>query len=79
MEVSVERVKEAFRKFYEACRVIVKFVCQVWERIKKLAWVYMKNKKKRTPRPLYGYVKHRAMKSQVLNRKPMLIRARTTC
>ncbi|MGA5711591.1 hypothetical protein ACPCH0_00985 [Bacillus bombysepticus] len=31
------------------------------------------------PRPVFGYVKHKVMKSQVIDRKPKCIRARTVC
>ncbi|MGE6548056.1 hypothetical protein ACQKFK_03305 [Bacillus mycoides] len=31
------------------------------------------------PRPVFGYVKHEVMKSQVIDRKPKYIRARTVC
>ncbi|MED3542348.1 hypothetical protein P4V63_01800 [Bacillus toyonensis] len=31
------------------------------------------------PRPVFGYVKHKIMKSQVMDRKPKCIRARTVC
>ncbi|MGX5632426.1 hypothetical protein [Bacillus thuringiensis] len=31
------------------------------------------------PRPVFEYVKHEVMKSQVIDRKPKYIRARTVC
>ncbi|MGH1297189.1 hypothetical protein [Bacillus pretiosus] len=31
------------------------------------------------PRPVFGYVKHKVMKSQIIDRKPKCIRARTVC
>ena len=76
MSLNTEDLQKAFEQFQEACKVIVKFICQVWEQIKEITEKY---KSYRKPRPMYGYVKHKVMKSQVLNRKPMLIRARTTC
>lgn len=79
MTVDTKDLQKAFHKLYEACKVIVQFVCQVWDRIKEVAAEYMKYKLYRVERPVYGYVKHRVMKSQVINRKPMRIRARTTC
>lgn len=76
MELTIDDLKQAFERFQEACKAIVKFICQVWERIKEITEKYKLYCK---PRPIYGYVKNRVMKSQVLNRKAMLIRARTTC
>lgn len=32
-----------------------------------------------TPKPIYGYVKHKVMKSQVIDSNPKYIRARTVC
>ncbi|PUV98963.1 hypothetical protein B7T07_23115 [Cronobacter sakazakii] len=74
--LNTEDLQKAFEQFQESCKVIVKFICQVWEQIKEITEKYKMYCK---PRSMYGYVKHRAMKSQVLNRKPTLIRARTTC
>lgn len=79
MTVDIELLQKAFGKLYEACKLIVDFAFQVWEQIKETVRKLIKHKLYCKPRPIYGYVKHRVMKSQVLNRKPMLIRARTTC
>ncbi|AJH60093.1 hypothetical protein bcere0016_54370 [Bacillus cereus 95/8201] len=80
MEIDIEPLREAFIKFAnELYKVIVQFVSNCWEQIKELVEKYMEYKLYHAKRPVYGYVKHRVMKSQVFNRKPMLIRARTTC
>lgn len=79
MAIDIETLQKALKKFYEAVQTIVQWIRQVWEQIKQLAWVYKEYKKKRKHRTVYGYVKCNVMKSQVLNRKPMRIRARTTC
>lgn len=76
MAVEIEILQKALKKFYEAVQTIVQWVRQIWEQIKEITEKYKLYCK---PRPIYGYVKHRVMKSQVLNRKPMLIRARTSC
>lgn len=79
MEVDIETLQKALKKFYEACQTVFQWIRQAWEQIKQLAWVYKEYKKRRKCRAVFGYAKDKVMKSQVLNRKPMLIRARTTC
>ncbi|PGX01659.1 hypothetical protein COE40_19010 [Bacillus cereus] len=79
MTIDIEMLQKALKKFYEACQTIVQWIRQTWDQIKKLAWVYKEYKKRRKCRAVFGYVKDKVMKSQVLNRKPMLIRARNTC
>lgn len=74
--ITAEDLQQAFRKLCEVCRVFVEFACQVWEKIKEIS---RKCELYRKKRPIYGYVQHKVMRSQVLNRKPKLIRARTTC
>lgn len=77
--MDIEMLKKAFGKLYEACKLIVDFAFQVWEQIKEIVHKLIAYKLYCKPRPIYGYVKHKVMKSQVLNRKPARIRARTTC
>lgn len=80
MKVDIEPLREAFIKFAnELCKAIARIVSECWDTIKELSVEYIEYKLKQPQRLVYGYVKHRVMKSQVLNRKPMLIRARTTC
>lgn len=77
--VDIETLQKAVKQFYEAVQTIVQWIRQAWEQIKELAWVYKEYKKKRKCRAVFGYVKNKVMQSQVLNRKPARIRARTTC
>ncbi|HDR7601020.1 TPA: hypothetical protein QCX65_004461 [Bacillus mycoides] len=79
MTIDIEMLQKALKKFYEACQTIVQWIRQAWEQIKELAWVYKEYKKERKCRAVFGCVKDKVMRSQVLNRKPMRIRARTTC
>lgn len=80
MRIDIESLREAFEKFAnELCKVIAQIVSDCWEQIKELTTKYIEYKLEQPRRIVYGYVKHRVMKSQVLNRKPMWIRARTTC
>ncbi|MCP1285343.1 hypothetical protein NK358_27365 [Bacillus sp. S0635] len=79
MKVDSEDLQKAFELFREACEVIVQWFKQTWEQIKEIALNYIKYKSERSQRPAYGYVKYRVMKSQVLNRKPKCIRARSVC
>lgn len=83
MKIDIEVLQEAVKQVKEAFEVIAKWLIQTfmqaWERLKGITLDYIEYKLEQPERPVYGYVKHRAMKSQVMNRKPMLIRARTTC
>ncbi|WCS66628.1 hypothetical protein 0105phi72_084 [Bacillus phage 0105phi7-2] len=80
MKVDIESLREAVIKFAnELCKAIARIASECWEQIKELSVEYIEYKLEQPQRLVYGYVKHRVMKSQVLNRKPMLIRARTTC
>ena len=79
MKDDIETLQKALKKFYKAVQEIVQWVRQAWEQTKQFALVYEEYKKKGKQRTAYGYMKAKLMKSQVLNRKPMLIRARTTC
>ncbi|MGG0731730.1 hypothetical protein [Bacillus paramycoides] len=77
-----ERLKE-FYKLYEAYKVIANWVQDNWESIMEMARVFtqcLENEyEPEIPKQIYGYVKHRVMKSQVIDRKPRCIRARTVC
>lgn len=79
MKVDIETLQKALKQFYEAVQTIVQWIRQAWEQIQQFAVVYEDYKKKRMQRAVFGYMKDKVMKSQVLNRKPMRIRARTTC
>ncbi|MGR6008082.1 hypothetical protein ACU82A_30830 [Bacillus cereus] len=84
MTVDIEVLQKALKQFYEAVQTIVQWMRQAWEQVKaqvkEIVWFYEEcTEEIRSPRAVYGYVKNKVMKSQVLNRKPMLIRARTTC
>ncbi|MDY0951694.1 hypothetical protein SOM37_22825 [Bacillus thuringiensis] len=76
------RLKELY-KLYEACKIISQWIQDNWESIKAMAKVFtqcLENEyEPETPKQIYGYVKHRIMKSQVIDRKPRCIRARTVC
>lgn len=78
--VDIETLQKAVKQFYEACQTIVQWIRQAWEQVKEIVWFYEECTKERKPaRVVYGYVKNKVMQSQVINRKPMRIRARTTC
>lgn len=80
MEIDIEPLREAFKKLaHELYRVIAKWVSNYWEQLKEIAEEYMKYKLDLPVRPVYGQVKDKVMKSQVLDRKPKCIRARTVC
>ncbi|MBM6648978.1 hypothetical protein [Bacillus sp. RIT 809] len=80
MRIDIESLREAFIKFAnELCKVIAQIVSDCWEQIKELTVKYIEYKLEQPQRIVYGHVQNKVMKSQVLNRKPMLIRARTTC
>lgn len=83
MPVDNVLLNEVITKVQQAVDAIVRWVMQtairIWEQLKEAASEYLKYKLEIPERPVYGYIKHKTMQSQVLNRKPMLIRARTTC
>ncbi|PFZ12153.1 hypothetical protein COL60_05935 [Bacillus pseudomycoides] len=81
--MNIESLREAFNKLaYELYKVISQLVSSYWEQIKELSAKYMEYKlerPERPERPVYGYVKHKVIRSQVMNRKPICVRARTVC
>ncbi|MGX5586370.1 hypothetical protein ACWKTX_21890 [Bacillus thuringiensis] len=80
MKIDIELIREAFIKLAtELYKRIVQFVSNCWEQIKELTAKYIEYKLEQPQRTVYGYVKRKVMKSQVLNLKPECIRARTTC
>ncbi|WP_439022621.1 hypothetical protein [Bacillus thuringiensis] len=80
MKIDIEILQKALRKLYEAVQTIVQWIRQAWEQVKEIVWFYEECKEERKPtRAIYGCVKDKVMRSQVLNRKPARIRARTTC
>ncbi|HEK9101965.1 TPA: hypothetical protein SUB30_003364 [Bacillus pseudomycoides] len=80
MNIDIESLREAFSKLlYEAYKAIAQWVSSYWEQIKELSAKYIEYKLKRPECPVYGYVKHKVMRSQVMNRKPRCIRVRTVC
>ncbi|WP_144560001.1 hypothetical protein [Bacillus thuringiensis] len=83
MKVDIEVLQEAFYKLHEACELIKQWISEFWNQLKETAAEYIqwiKLEYKEIPRQIYETsIKHRTMKSQVLNRKPRLIRARTNC
>ncbi|PEF25393.1 hypothetical protein CN568_14635 [Bacillus pseudomycoides] len=77
MNINIESLREAFNKLmYELYKVISQLFSSYWEQIKELSAKYMEYK---LERPVYGYVKHKVIRSQVMNRKPICVRARTVC
>ncbi|OUB31609.1 hypothetical protein BK737_15605 [Bacillus thuringiensis serovar palmanyolensis] len=76
------RLKE-FYELYKVCEVISNWIRDNWESIKEVARAFMQcldcKYEPTTPKQIYGYVKHRVMKSQVWDCKPRCIRARTVC
>lgn len=83
MEDVIETRLKEFYKLYKACELISKWILESWEWIKEMAELYVQSLdyeyKPTTPKQIYGHVKHKVMKSQVWNRKPRCIRARTVC
>ncbi|PEO87319.1 hypothetical protein CN558_10730 [Bacillus wiedmannii] len=81
-----DEIEERLKEFYElhkACVVISKWIQDNLESIKEMARAFIQyleyKHEPTTPKPIYGYVKHQVMKSQVIDRKPKCIRARTVC
>ncbi|PGD89757.1 hypothetical protein COM47_00730 [Bacillus wiedmannii] len=80
MKVDFELLREAFIKLAtQLYKRIVQFVSGYWEQIKELTAKYIEYKLEQPQRKVYGYVKHKVMKSQVIDRKPKCIRVRTVC
>lgn len=80
MKVDIELLQEAFIKLTnELYQLVAQFVSDYWGQIKELSAKYMEYKLEPTERPVYAYVKPKVMKSQVMNRKPICVRARTVC
>ncbi|MCC2442051.1 hypothetical protein [Bacillus paranthracis] len=83
MKDDIETRLKEFYKLYEACEFISKWILESWEWIKEMAELYVQcldcEYEPATPKQVYGYVKHKVMKSQVIDRKPKCIRARTVC
>ncbi|WP_235621928.1 hypothetical protein [Bacillus mycoides] len=79
MKLTLEDLQRAFEQLQEAYKVIVQLVSSYWEQIQELSAKYMDYKLKCPERPVYRYVKHKVIKSQVMNRKPICVRARTVC
>lgn len=77
-----ERLKE-FYKLYEAYELISNWIQDNWEPIIEMARAFKQfldfKYEPTTPKQIYGYVKHKVMKSQVIDRKPKYVRARTVC
>ncbi|HHL4884475.1 TPA: hypothetical protein ACQ75Q_000989 [Bacillus thuringiensis] len=83
MEDVIETRLKEFYKLYEACKVISNWIRDNWESIMEMARVFSQcldyEYEAITPKQIYGYVNHKVMKSQVIDRKPRCIRARTVC
>ena len=84
MNINEELIVERFRKLAEAYKQALKsvwnFLKDNWEAVKEL----VRNYKPVYKKPIHPASKARAMsrytiRSQVMNRKPKFIRARTTC
>ncbi|PEM37308.1 hypothetical protein [Bacillus pseudomycoides] len=80
MNINIESLREAFNKLaYELYKIISQLFSSYWEQIKELSAKYMEYKLERPERPVYGYVKHKVIRSQVMYRKPICVRARMVC
>ncbi|KZD45893.1 hypothetical protein OB969_21755 [Bacillus cereus] len=80
MKIDIELLQEAFINLAtEVYKRIVQFVSDYWEQIEELTVKYMEYKLEQPQPKVYGYVKHKVMKSQIIDRKPRCIRARTVC
>lgn len=83
MRDDVESRLKEFYKLYEAWKVISNWIRDNWESIMEMARAFTQcldyDYKPTIPKQVYGYVKHKVMKSQVIDRKPKCIRARTVC
>ncbi|EJR06585.1 hypothetical protein II5_02408 [Bacillus cereus MSX-A1] len=83
MRDDVESRLKEFYKLYEAYKVISNWIRDNWESIMEMARAFTQcldyDYEPTTPKQVYGYVKQKVMKSQVIDRKPKCIRARTVC
>ncbi|MGR5993468.1 hypothetical protein ACT7C9_04295 [Bacillus cereus] len=83
MKDDIETRLKEFYKLYEACKVISNWIQDNWESIVEMARAFTQclnyEYVPTTPKQIYGYVKQEVMKSQVVDRKPRCIRARTVC
>ncbi|PEM45574.1 hypothetical protein [Bacillus toyonensis] len=83
MKDNIETRLKEFYELYKACEVISNWIQDNWESIKEIARAFMQcldyEYEPTTPKQIYGYVKHKVIKFQVLDRKPKCIRARTVC
>lgn len=83
MKDDIETRLKEFYELYEACKVISIWIQDNWESILEMARAFNQylnyEYEPTTPKQIYGYVKHKVMKSQVIDRKPKCIRARTVC
>ncbi|PRT30026.1 hypothetical protein C6351_07800 [Bacillus thuringiensis] len=77
-----ERLKE-FYELYKAYEIVSNWIQDNWESIMEMARAFTRclnyEYKPTTPKQIYGYVKQKVMKSQVIDCKPKCIRARTVC
>ncbi|PGM91612.1 hypothetical protein [Bacillus cereus] len=83
MKDDIENRLKEFYELHKACEVISQWILESWEWIKEMAELYMQSinceYEPAMPKQIYGYVKHKVMRSQVIDRKPKCIRARTVC
>jgi len=85
MKIDIETLQDALYKFHEVCEEIKKWISEFWNQLKETAEEYIQwfnlecEEIKMTQRIYEISIKYRVMRSQVLNRKPRLIRARTNC
>ncbi|QGY37174.1 hypothetical protein [Bacillus sp. A260] len=83
MKDDIEARLKEFYKLYEAYKVISNWIRDNWESIVEMTRAFTQclnyEYEPTTPKQIYGYVKHKVMKSQVMDRKPRCIRARTVC
>ena len=83
MEDNIETRLKEFYELHKACVVVSTWIQDNWEAIKGMARAFTQcidyEYEPTAPKQIYGYVKHKAMKSQVIDRKPRCIRIRTVC
>ncbi|MGF2618671.1 hypothetical protein [Bacillus cereus] len=74
MDVDIEKLAKIYQPW-----VIEYLLWLIKEEEEFIQTIELNYKYEEIPRIVFGYVKYKIMKSQVIDRKPKFIRARTTC
>ena len=79
MQIDYEKIALALKKMTEAFRHIVDSFKQKWEAIKEFFSSYQPRYKEPIHPAVKGKVTKQSIHSQVMRRKPRIMRARTSC